>query len=308
MLKGLFRSGMVAAALMAMAALTPGHAQTKVAIGYVPVGDFLPAFVAADKGYFKDAGIDASLVAVPLATNVPAAIVSGSVQIGMTTTPIMFQARENGIDLVAISGLTWDTRAHPQLSLVVRKDSGITKPADLVGKKIAFPGLKSLFDSAMIQWLKDKGVDPAKVIFVEAQMPQLADLLRSGNVDAITPLDPFRARAISDGSGVKLADFLVDLGDDQPLAYWMTSRDFAKAHPADVKAFNAAIEKALAFIGTNADEARQIGAKYMRGNILASFPNWKTAITPADMQKQTDMELAVGVLTQKADVNAAFVK
>ena len=177
-----------------------------------------------------------------------------------------------------------------------------------IGSSFYFVFLDSSLTPPLDPALKDKGVDPSKVIFVEAQMPQLADLLRSGNVDGIAVLDPFRAKALGDGSGVKLADFFVELGDDQPLAYWMTSRDFAKAHPADVKAFNAAIEKALAYIGTNADDARQIGAKYMRGNILSSFPNWKTAIGPADMQKQIDMELAVGILTQKADVNAAFVK
>ncbi len=305
---GLLRSCMVAVAFMVAAVSTPSYAQTKVAIGYVPVGDFLPLYVATDKGYFKDTGLDASLVAVPLATNVPAAIVSNSIQIGMTTTPIMFQARENGIDLVAISGLSWDTRANPQLSLLVRKDSGIAKPADLVGKKIAFPGLRSLFDAAMMQWLKERQVDPSKVTFVEAQMPQLTDLLRSGNVDAIAVLDPFRAKALADGTATKMADFLIDLGGDQPLAYWIATRDFAKAHATEVKAFNSAMEKALAFITTNGDEARQIGAKYMRGNVLASLPNWKTTIGPADMQRQTDMEFAVGLLQQKPDVAAAFLQ
>jgi NitT/TauT family transport system substrate-binding protein len=308
MMRSLKKGLGVCAALMCLA-LGNGAAvaQSKIAIGYIPVGDFIPAYVAVDKGFFKEAGLDAQLVPIPLATNVPAAVVSGSIQIGMTTTPIMFQARESGIDLVAISGLSWDTRAAPQLSLIVRKDGGIKEAKDLVGKKIAFPGLRSLFDAAMIRWLETKGVDPKKVTFLEAQMPQLVDLLKSGNVDAIAVLDPFRTRAITEGVGVKLTDFLVDLQDNQPLAYWMTTREYAAAHATEIKAFRAAMDKSLAFIKANPDEAKQIGGKYMRGNIMATLPNWSVDLKASDMTVQTDMEHAVGMLQQKPDVASVII-
>lgn len=297
----------VGAILLALSAHA-ARAESKIVIGYIPSGDFLPAFVASDKGFFKDAGLDAQLVAVPLATNVPAAEVSGSVQIGMTTTPIMFQARENGIDLVAISGLSWDLRKNPQLSLLVRKGSGIKSAKDLVGKKIAFPGLKSLFDSATTYWLTKKGVDPKQVTYVEGQMPQLVDLLKSGNVDAIAVLDPFRAKAISEGIARNLSNFLVELKNNQPLAYWMSTRAYAASHPSVIKGFREALAKSLVFIKQHPNQARKLGAKYLHGNILAHFPNWSLSITAADMKFETDMEHSVGVLRRKPNLATAILK
>jgi NitT/TauT family transport system substrate-binding protein len=308
MTRAIGRSVFAGVLLSALALAGSAQAQSKVAIAYIPGGDMLPAFVAQEQGYFKENGIEAELISVPLATNIPAAVVSGGAQIGMTTTSIMFQARENGIDLVAISGMSWDTRKNPQLSLIVGKNSGIRTAGDLVGKKIAFPGLKSLFDAAMMQWLKLKGVDPAKVTFIEARMPQLNDLLKSGNVDAIALVDPFRAKAVSDGIGVKLADYLVEAKDNQPLAYWATLRDYSRDHAADLKAFKAGIEEALLFIKDHGDEARQIGAKYLRGNILVDLPNWNTSLKPEDFKAQIDIEYAVGMLQRSPDIEAAFAK
>jgi hypothetical protein len=56
--------------------------QAKVVIGHPPATDFLAVFVAKEKGFFEKHNIDATITRLPVVTNIPPAIVSGSVQLG----------------------------------------------------------------------------------------------------------------------------------------------------------------------------------------------------------------------------------
>src|SRR3990170_4164743 len=79
-------------------------AQTKVTVGYTAAGDFLPVFVAKEKGYFDKRNLDVTLTRISLASTIPAALVANSVQIGTGTGPGLLQAVEGGLDLLAVSG------------------------------------------------------------------------------------------------------------------------------------------------------------------------------------------------------------
>lgn len=78
---------------------------TKVNIGFSPAADFTPVFAAKDKGFFEKRGLDATLTRIPLASNIPAAIVSGSLQIGMGTGSMLVQTAEAGL-------ASWPSPAH----------------------------------------------------------------------------------------------------------------------------------------------------------------------------------------------------
>ena len=308
------RAALALAGLSLAAPLLPGLARaqaapTKLRVGYIAAAaDFIPIFVAADKGMFSAQGLDVTLQPVQYATNVPAALVAGSIEIGMTTAPIFAQAREGGLDLLAISGLTLETRANPQLSLLVRKDSPIRTAKDLEGHKVAVPGLNSLFDTALMRWIDTHGGDHRKVTFVEVPMPQLTDVLRGGSVDAIAVIDPFRARSLGDGSAVKVADFLAELHDPSPLAFWIARAEWARANRPVVEAYRRALAAALVFIAANPDETRDIGAKYLHGQRVARFSTWSLALTPEDLVYEAGIETELGLLREKFDAQAAVLK
>src|SRR3972149_3355482 len=159
----------------------PAIAQSaKVAIAYPPATDFLAAYVAKEKGYFAKHDIDATLTKLPIVTNIPSAIVSGSVQIGMTTVPVLLQAVDGGLDFVLIAGVAHHTKASPFISLLARKDVKIEKPADIVGHKAGLPGINSVIDVLFRKWLVNNKVPVDQVKIIEAPLPQLPDLLQGG--------------------------------------------------------------------------------------------------------------------------------
>ena len=76
--KSLAFSLLLISSLTAAGAVEP----TKVAIGYPPATDFLAAYVAKDEGFFAKHNIDATLVKIPVVTNIPSSVVSGSMPTG----------------------------------------------------------------------------------------------------------------------------------------------------------------------------------------------------------------------------------
>src|SRR6202166_4518630 len=79
-------------------------AQTKIQIGCTATSDCASAMVAADEGIFKKHGLDAEMTPIGINSNIPAAILSDSIQVGGPTSTVFLQAVDGGLDLVAVNG------------------------------------------------------------------------------------------------------------------------------------------------------------------------------------------------------------
>jgi len=94
----------IVAALVATVAAGAAQAQQKVQIGCTATGDCASAMVAIDEGIFKRLGLEAEMVLIGLNSNIPAALMSNSIQIGGPTSSVFLQAADGGLDLVGIAG------------------------------------------------------------------------------------------------------------------------------------------------------------------------------------------------------------
>jgi NitT/TauT family transport system substrate-binding protein len=272
------------ALLLQAASLTSALAQAaKVTIGYPPATDFLPVYVAKDKGFFDKHKIDATLTRLPVVTNIPSAIVSGSVQIGMTTVPVLLQAVDGGLDFVIIAGAAHHTKASPFISLLARKEVKIEKPADLAGKKVGVPGINSVIDVMLRKWLSNNRVPANRVTIIEAPLPQLPDLLKVGTVDLVAIVEPFRTRIVAGDIGTIAAEYFGEVDPDVLVSAWMATGDWAKKNPETVKNFRAAIDEGLAFIKANPEEAKEIERKYIGVN-SPRFPTFENKAKPDDLK------------------------
>lgn len=278
------------------------HAQTKIAVGYTAAGDFLPVFVAKEKGFFEKRGLDITLTRIALASTIPAALMSNSVQIGTGTGPGLLQAAEGGLDLVAVSGAARQKSNNATVSVVARKETNIASPADFKGKKVGVPGLNSVIDVVFRKWLKQKGVAVESVSLVEAPFPQMNDMLRGGTLDAVAVLEPFRSKIIADGNGVKVADYFSEVKDGMVFGFWIATRAWADSNASAVKAFREAGVEGMAFITANPDEAKTIEAKYL-GVKTPGFSSFDIEIKPSDLSDYAAIGKELGLL--RKDVDAA---
>ena len=273
------------------------EAQTKISIGYTAAGDFLPAFVAFEKGYFAERGLEASFTRVALASNVPAALMSRSIDIGTGTGPGLLQASEGGLDLVAVSGAARQRSDNPTVSLLARKSLDISAAADLKGKKIGVPGLNSVIDVVLRVWLEAKGVPVKQVTLIEASFPQMNDLLRGKTLDAVAVLEPFRSKIEQAGTAVKVSDFFSEVHDGMIFGFWISTRTWADANPKAVKDFREALVEAIAYVKANPEDVKAIEAKYL-GVKMPGFSSFDTEIKPADLDVYAKMGKDLGLLRE----------
>ena len=287
-------------------------AQTKITIGVPPVPEFVLPMIAAEKGYFRDQGIDATIRIIPGGQSMPAALQSASLQVAALSATSLIQVTDSGLDLVIVSGGAIASIDDTNYGIVVGANSGIEKPEDFIGKKIGTPGLGSFFHIMAREWFHRKGVDWHKITFVESTFPQLADLLTARTVDAVLSTNPFLQRAAAPGIGGRTFYIAADLPDRLPPFVYAGSRAWADAHPEAATGFKLALDKAIAFEQSDLAATLEIFGKYVKmpPEILKTLTINKldTSVTPQQVQLWVDMMEKQDMLRNFKSPDALFRK
>lgn len=298
-----------AAAVVAMAA-PAARAMDTVKLSYTAVSGFTDLYLAETQGFFQKRGLDVQFVQTMISGNIPGLVVSGSVELGGPTMPSVLQADDAGLDLVVLAG----GGVYPLFGdvLVARPGSGITKPADLKGKTVGVPGLGALLDIMLRRNLKQNGVDPASVKFLEVGFPQAGDALKSGQIDAYPSQAPFTARILQSGAGVAVSNWLQSTPDGTLTTVIAATRKWAVAHPADVKALRDGMQEADDFIKAgHKDEANAAIAKYtgLPVQLVSSIPlpNLVVAIKPEQVQWWIDLCKEQGLVKGNPDAKSVLM-
>jgi NitT/TauT family transport system substrate-binding protein len=138
-------------------------------------------FVAIEKGYYEAAGLDVQVVRGQGSADAIKQVAAGNAQFGFADAGSVVLARGNDqvpVKLVAI------VYARPPHAIYALKESGISTPKDLEGRKIANPAggaIPKMFPA----YAKAAGIDAGKVTWVVAPSESLPSLLTLGRVDAV---------------------------------------------------------------------------------------------------------------------------
>lgn len=280
--------------------LAQAQQQDKISVGHVMASDFLPLFVGKEKGIFAKHNLDVTNVRIPIIVNIPPAILSGSLQIGAATMPLLLQAVDGGLDLVLIAGASRHLRSKSKIGLMVRSDLKIEKPEDLKGKKIGVAGFNSTMDIFVRKWLMTKGINPRDVSFVEAQFPSMPDLLRSGTVDAVTITDPFRTLAVNSKAGYVFAEYFADVVPDALMIGYIATRDWATKNPKAIREFRESLAEANKWTLDNFAAAQEIEQKVLN-NKSPSPPGLSVGAKPEDLQVYIAVGKELGLYNTQLD-------
>lgn len=241
------------------------YALEPMTVGYYGSDATLATFIAKEEGFFEKHGIDATVKQMSgVSTAAPLALVAGSVQVISASFPTAVLAAEQGLDVEILAGTTVSAPGFHIAALVMRPELTIKTAKDVEGHTVGVAGINNFLHVLMVKWLRDNGADPAKVHFIEVGMPQMADLLRSGQIDAATPVEPVTTRLLGSGAG-KLVVYYTDGLPAGTSAYvQMIGGAYAAAHPEIVAAFRAALDDGLAWYKVHPDDVDPMLAKYLR--------------------------------------------
>src|SRR6201993_2061388 len=196
----------------------------KAKVGVLRLQSSAPLFIAEDKGYFRDAGLDVELKFFDAAQPIAVATTSGDVEFGITAfTAGLYNLAGKGT-LKVIGGMSRETAGYPLIGYFASNNAyaaGLKTPKDLAGKRIAGTQVGSSFHYSLGVLADKYGFKLADVKIVPLQsLSNAAAALKGETVDAaLLPIST--ARKLMDDGGAK---FLGWVGDETP---WQLGAVFA---------------------------------------------------------------------------------
>jgi NitT/TauT family transport system substrate-binding protein len=236
-----------------------GHAGEKISFGVLPVIQALPLFVAADRGFFSEEGIEVELISFKSGLEKDAAMATGHTQgyFGDMLTSIILGANQVPMRMVAtVYNTTGDQR---MFAVLAAPGTGKPNLAELAQKGIAGSS------NTVIEYITTKLLDRTspgttlKMIETKDILARIPMLLGGKVPGAVLP-EPLVT--LVEGRGATV------VADDRGLGITPTTllftRDFIEQRPNDVRAFLRATTRASAFINSDPESARLMMIKYTR--------------------------------------------
>ncbi|HET8931296.1 MAG TPA: ABC transporter substrate-binding protein [Acidimicrobiales bacterium] len=176
-----------------------GLQKVRVMLDWTPNTNHAGMYFAESEGYYRDAGLDVSIIQ-PGATSDPnQAVGAGTVDFGVSASEQLVPARAEGVPVVAIAAII----EHNTSSLVSLTSSGITRPRDLAGHTYGAYG--ATFERALIDALVScDGGDPSEVRFTQVGDSDYRQGLTSGHFDTVWVFDGWDVIRLADIDGLDL--------------------------------------------------------------------------------------------------------
>jgi len=232
------------AALSATGGAAAAAETAKIVVGEVPSVPAAAIYLAVEKGYFKEAGVDVDLESINSSSTAMALLASNRMQVvGGGVAPNYWNALASGLPII----LALERASSPLYhDVLIRKElvGKIKTPADLKGRPIAevSPGSSALYEVGQV--LASAGLDLKDIDIKYIPFTQMGTALANGAVDAAFEVPPFGAIVAARGEGVKWLDPEKYL-KVQPTSFvgYFANSDWIKANPDTAKKFFRALVK-----------------------------------------------------------------
>ncbi|MBI4321081.1 MAG: ABC transporter substrate-binding protein [Chloroflexi bacterium] len=291
------------------AAKKPEVSQVKA--GIMVVENVSPLYAAEKLGYFKDEGLQVEQTTLGGGAEILPGIVAGKINFGYSNVVSVLQARSQGFDMSIISSSFAVPTSPPDVnSLMVKADSPFKSAQDLAGKRMAVNNINNLPWVLMRAWLKKNGVDPNTVTFREVPLPQTADAIANGQVEAGYMVPPFSTAALQQGKLKVLANPDMDFQPGMDFGVFAASEKWVKENPAATAAFVRAYSRATDLFNKDLAERKKYTAENTKIEPALmdkmTLGVLRVKIDAAALQKTADLMLEHGLLKEKMDVSKAI--
>jgi NitT/TauT family transport system substrate-binding protein len=249
---------------------TSSSASNKIRVGYIGLTCEAPIFTAVEKGFFKEEGLDVSLVKCEWA-NYKDVLALGGFDITHHLVMYFLKPIEQGLDVKFTGGI------HRGCLRVqaAKRDQGINSVKDLRGKRIGVPGMGTPPFIFANRVLGANGIDPSKEISWRVfPAGELGLALDKGEVDAVADSEPIGSLLIAEDKVKNVADQAKDAPyKDEYCCAVIVNGKFLAANPKAAAAATRALLKAAKWVETNPAAAARLSVEK---GYLASNPELNT--------------------------------
>lgn len=283
-------------------------------VGYVPDVQFTPLFVAIEKGYYREEGLDVS-IDYSMENDNTVLVGTGKLTFAVVSGEQVLLARAQDLPVTYV--MAW-YQQYP-VGIVAKKSSGITSLADLKGKKIGLPGLYGANYIGGMALLDSAGLSAKDVTLDSIGYNQVAALV-AGQDDAVivyTANEPAQLQ----NQGIEYVLFKTSDAVDLVANGLISNEDTLKNNPELVKKMIRATLRGIEYTVNHPDESFEISKKYVptlasadqktqKQVLLNSIEMFKTDhygfSKPEAWQNMQNILLKMGLLSQPLDLSQAF--
>lgn len=286
----------------------------RLPVGYIPNVQFAPLYVAVEKGYFAEAGIEVEFD-YSFETDAVALVGANTLQFAVVSGEQVLLARAQGLPVVYFCA--WYQK-YP-VGVASKVERGIRTPADLKGRRIGLPGLYGANYIGLDALLFSAGLTEQDVILDSIGFNQVAALAEDQEeaVAIYTANEPVQLEALGfELDEIRVADHVqlasnglitneVTLAENPALVEEMATA-FLKALAETIADPEAAYEISLRYVDELANADRTTQTEVLRRSIEL----WRTEnLGHSDPQAWENMQntlLQMGLLNEPLDLRQAF--
>ena len=277
------------------------HAKVSVGIS-ITDSTFLPIYLAQKEGYFKDEGLDATFNTFHGGSDLARAVVSNSVDIGLSSPAGVFSAIKAQQDLKIFFG------GFNQAMFSLCAIPSIKTLADAKGKRFGISRFGSSTDELTRYMLRRKNIDPNKDVRIIQGGGSSARLaaMEAGQLDVGLFSVPFDL--IAEEHGYNIIVRQTDVMPDFPIQSFYARQSYIDSHHDTIKALLRAFIRGVRLAKTNKALAVQtlidkvhIKKNYAEKAYASIVDGWREdgrLASEAGMKAFFDMAIASGHLKE----------
>ncbi len=190
------------AGLVAFGGTRPARAQWRVKIGYIPLLSAGPLFLAEERGYLREAGLDAELVRFNSGAEMVVGLGTGELAAGYGgASPGLLNAWGRGVRILWVADGSRYVPGYGNTQVVVRTDlvDALQSPRDLRGRRVGMSLVGSVIDYVMRNLLEQHGLTLNDIDAVRLPSADVNAGLAGGSLDVAGVGEPFAALAEQNG-------------------------------------------------------------------------------------------------------------
>ena len=228
---------------------------TKVTLNEVAHSIFYaPQYVAIEEGYFKDEGLDLTLVTGFGADKTMTAVISGEADIGFMGAEASVYAYQEGATDAVVNFAQLTQRAGN--FLVAREEMPDFKWEDLKDKKV-LGGRKGGMPEMVFEYiLRKNGLDPAKDLSIDQSIDfgyTAAAFTGDTSADFTVEFEPSATALEKEGAGYVVASLGVDSGY-VPYTSYSAKTSYMEKNPEIIQKFTNALQKGMEYVQSHTPE------------------------------------------------------
>jgi NitT/TauT family transport system substrate-binding protein len=241
------------------------------------------------------------------------ALKAKEIDVGFSNTMSFLLARSQGINMISLGGVAVNDKDHTEGAILVQPDSNIKSIADLRNKTIAINASNNIVELALRKLIKQNGVNPNNVRFLEIAFPKMETVLKLGEVDAIAVAEPFWTMAVRNGNGRIIGHYFGDVYDRIEIAGWFVDAQWFHSNSNLADRIQRALQKASVFAANpnNENRLREIVQSYTELDAETSsqmhLPTFAPQLTTQWLDTLMNDMLMEGYLEQRIEIKPAIM-